>query len=186
MLSITDLKVGVKIDLNDTPYTILRYSQSKQARGGSVVKVTMRNLLTGSSLNQTFQGNDKIQPADITRTKAQYTYNDGDNYYFMDNESFEQFSFSKEQLGDQTHFLIETNDVDIVNYKDVPINIELKPKVEIIVTETPPGVRGDTASGGSKPATLATGLVLQVPFFVNQGDTIRVNTDTSEYVERVS
>lgn len=185
MLSITELKMGTKIILDDMPYVIVQYSQSKQARGGSVVKVSVRNLITGSLLNKTFQGSDKIEEASITRTKAQYMYSDGSDYNFMDNESFNQFSLSTTQLGgNAVKYLIPGTDIDVINFNDEPINIELKPKIEIKVIETPPGVKGDTASGGSKPATLETGLVIQVPLFIKEGDIIRVNTETDEYVER--
>jgi elongation factor P len=186
MLSITDLKVGKKIVLDGEPYNVTSYSQSKQARGGSVVKVKIKNLITGAVLQKTFQGNDKIDEADVSRGSAQFTYADGDEYNFMENETFEQFVFTAEQLGEYTNFLIEGTDVDIINFEGNPVNIELKPKIELKVTETPPGVKGDTASGGSKPATLETGLVVQVPLFIKEGDVIKVNTDTSEYVERVS
>jgi len=185
MLSITDLKVGIKFILNDEPYLVLSYAQSKQARGGSVVKVKVKNLITGSTLYKVYQGSDKLAEADINRTKAQFTYADGNEYNFMDNETFEQFVFTKEQLGEYINYLIEGVDVDVINFRDNPINIQLPPKVELKVTETPPGVRGDTASGGSKPATLETGYIVQVPLFVKEEDVLRVNTETGEYVERV-
>ena len=186
MLSITDLKVGKKIILNDEPYLVTSYSQSKQARGGSVVRVKLKNLITGNSLPRTFQGNDKIEEADIERAKSQFTYADGDTFHFMDNETYDQFELSREQLGDLAVYLIEGNDVDVIKFKGNPINIELKAKIDIKVASAPPGVKGDTAAGGSKPATLETGIVVQVPLFVKEGDIIRVNTETGEYVERVS
>ena len=186
MLTITELRMGVKIIIDGDPYVITAYSQTKQARGGSVVKVTVKNLLNGSTLHKTFQGNDKLEEADITHTRAQYTYKDGDDYNFMDNQTYEQFTLNKEQLGDTTSFLVEGAEVDIMNFEGTPVNVELKPKMDLKVIETPPGVKGDTASGGSKPATLETGLVVQVPLFIKEGEKVRINTDTFEYVERVS
>jgi elongation factor P len=184
MLSITDLKVGTSITLDGQPYIVTAYQQSKQARGGSVVNTKLKNLITGKSLPKTFQGNDKIEAADIGFTRAQYLYNDGSDYHFMDGESYEQFSLSKEELGDTTQYLVDGTDVDIQNYDGKPIGVKLPVKMVLEVTETIPGVKGNTADGGSKPATLETGLVVNVPLFIKEGEKIRVNTDTGEYVER--
>jgi len=184
MLQITDLRIGTKIVVDGDPYVITQYSQSKQARGGSVVRVSIKNLINGSKLQKTFQGNDQLEEADIERTKAQFTYKDGDNYNFMDGESYEQFVLTTEQLGDAVNYLVESQEIDIINFKEVPVCVELKAKVDLKVVSTPPGVKGDTASGGSKPATLETGLIIQVPLFIKEGDLIRVNTETQEYVER--
>lgn len=184
MYSITDLKNDTKITLDGEPYVVTKYEHSKMGRGGAVVRATLKNLKSGATLNRTFQGSDKIEPADITNTKAQYTYSDGDVYYFMDEESFEQFEFSEDVLGDTKYFLIEGKTVDVMNYNGIPINVTVKPKVELTVVETVPGVKGDTVSGGGKPATLETGLVIQVPLFINEGDVVRVNTAEKSYVER--
>lgn len=185
MYGITDLKIGTAINIDGQSYIVTSYSQSKQARGGSVVKTTLKNLVTGATIPKTFQGNDKLQPADVGFSKAQYLYTDGENYHFMDGTTYEQFSLSKENLGDQTLYLIEGTDVDIQNIDGSPVNVRLKPKMELTVKHADPGVKGDTASGGSKPATLETGLVIQVPLFIDTGDKVRVNTETGEYCERV-
>lgn len=184
MLSITDLKVGTAITLDGQPYVVTAYQQSKQARGGSVVNTKLKNLITGNSLPKTFQGNDKIEPADIGYSRAQYLYSDGTDYHFMDGESYEQFSLSGDELGDATQYLVDGTDVDIQNYDGKPIGVKLPIKMELTVTETIPGVKGNTADGGTKPATLETGLVVNVPLFIKEGEKIRVNTDTGEYVER--
>ncbi len=184
MYSITDLKTGTKITLGNDPYVVLKYDHIKMGRGGAVVKATVQNLRTGQVRVESFSGTDKVEPAEIIQKRAQYTYNDGANYYFMNEETFDQFEFSKEILGDTIYFLLEGNTVDVMYYNGNPINVSVKPKVELKVVDTPPGVRGDTATGGSKPATLETGLVVTVPLFINIGDVLRINTETMAYVER--
>ncbi|EKD48210.1 MAG: hypothetical protein ACD_65C00064G0002 [uncultured bacterium] len=184
MLSIAQLKPGITIKLDGSPYIILSATFSKQARGGGTNNAKLKNILTGATIQKTFQGSDQLEPAEITYSKAQYLYNTGSEYHFMDNENFDQFSFAEEDLGDAPKFLLEGSEVDIQNYEGRPISIRLKPKVDLKVIETEPGVKGNTASGGKKPAKLETGLTIQVPLFINEGDKIRVNTDTHEYVER--
>ena len=184
MYSITDLKNATKIIIDNDPYVVMKYEHSKMGRGGAVVRTTLKNLKTGASLTKTFQGSDKIEPADISHSKAQFTYANGDAYNFMDNETYEQFEFSKEILGDIINFLKEGDSVDVMYFNNIPINVSVKPKVDLKVIDTPPGVKGDTVSGGSKPATLETGLVIQVPLFINIGDMVRINTAEQTYVER--
>lgn len=184
MYSITDLKVGTAIKIDGEPYIVTASQHSKQARGGGVMKTTIKNLITGSILQKTFQGNDRIESADLNYKKAQFLYNDGTDYHFMFTDSFEQFSFTPEELGENVYYLLDGNDVDIQLVGDKPINVQVPPKVNLKVAETEPGVRGDTASGGTKPAKLETGLVVQVPLFINEGDILRINTQTGEYVER--
>jgi elongation factor P len=184
MYGITDLKTGVAINLDGQPYIVTSYHHSKQARGSGVMKTTLKNLVTGATVQKTFQGNDKLEPADVGFSKAQYLYSDGSDYHFMNGETYEQFTLQADTLGDQTNYLVEGTDVDIQNIDGKPVNVKLQPKAVLKVTQTDPGVRGDTAAGGSKPATLETGLVLQVPLFINEGDKLRVNTETGEYCER--
>lgn len=185
MLSLAQIKPGVTLKIDGTPYIVLQSVFSKQARGSGTNNTKLKNILTGATIQKTFQGNDQAEPAEITFSRAQYLYNDGSEYHFMDGTTFEQFTFTAEDLGPATGYLIEGNDVDIQNYEGKPISVRLKPKVELKVTETDPGVKGDTASGGKKPATLETGIVIQVPLFISVGDTLRVNTETGDYVERV-
>lgn len=185
MYSIGQLRPGMAILVEDEPFLILAAQHSKQARGSGVCKTKIKNLISGSTINKTFQGSDKLEPADLAFSKAQFLYADGDGYNFMDSESFEQFSLDNETIGDQAHFLVDGMEVDIQKFEGKPIALRLPPKVELEVTQTDPGVKGDTASGGSKPATLESGYTLQVPFFINIGDKIRINTDSGEYVERV-
>ena len=176
MLGITDLKVGAKITLNDTPYVVTWNQHSKQARGSGVMKTKLKNLMTGAALEKTFQGNEKIQPADIQYKRAQYLYKAGESYEFMDQESFETISLGDDILGDAVQFLVDGVDVDLLYFGSTPINIQLPPKMTFEVTQTDPGVRGDTATGGSKPATIETGYVVKVPLFINPGDKIVINT----------
>ncbi len=184
MYGINDLRTGVAINLDGQPFIVTTYHHSKQARGTGVMKTTLKNLLTGNTLQKTFQGNDKIEPAEVRFSKAQYLYNDGSDYYFMDGETYDQFTLPKDNLGDQTNYMLEGTTVDIQNINGKPANLQLQPKVVLKVAQTDPGVKGDTATGGSKPATLETGLVVQVPLFINEGDNLRINTETGEYCER--
>ena len=185
MYSLAELKPGRTVQVEGVPYVILTAQHSKQARGSGVSKTTLRNLLTGATVPRTFQGNDRIEKANVNFSRAQYLYSDGDGCHFMDAQSYEQFSLPADQLGDQKDFLLEGGEVDIQNFDGKPIAVNLPPKINLKVKETEPGVKGDTASGGTKPALLETGLVVQVPLFVNAGDIIRVNTETKQYVERV-
>lgn len=185
MYSIGELRVGKAILVDGEPFIITSAQHSKKARAGGVCKTKLRNLKTGANVQKTFQGNDKLKPADVGYRKCQFLYSDGGEYHFMNNETFEQFSFMADDLGDQTNFLVDGNDVDVLTFEETPIGLQLPPKVVLEVVQTDPGVKGDTASGGSKPATMNTGYVLQVPLFMKEGDKVRVNTESGEYVERV-
>jgi elongation factor P len=183
MYSLTDLKVGTAIQLDGESYIVTSSQHSKQARGGGVMKTTLKNLVTGGTIQKTFQGNDKIDPADVAYSRAQFLYAD-DMFHFMDSETYEQFSLPADNIGDLAKFMVEGQNVDIQNINGAPVNVKVPPKVNLKVTETQPGVKGDTASGGSKPATLETGLVVNVPLFINEDDVLRINTETGEYSER--
>lgn len=186
MYSIAQLRVGTAIQVDGEPYVVTNAVFSKQARGGGVMKTTVRNLITGNTVPMTFQGNEKVEPAEVNYSKAQFLYHQGDDYFFMDSETYEQFSFTKEGLGDQANYLLDGSDVDIQKFNDQPINVQLPPKVNLKVIETAPAVRGDTAQGKvTKPAVLETGVTIAVPIFVKEGDIIRVNTESGEYCERV-
>ena len=185
MLGITDLKVGTKIQIGESPYVVTYSQHSKQARGAGVMKTKLKNLISGKVMDKTFQGSDKIEEAEITFAAAQFLYAKTDQYEFMDQESFETVIFDQSQLGEVVNFLTEGMDVDIQYFEDSAINVQLQPKIEFEVTQTDPGVKGDTAAGGSKPATISTGYVLKVPLFINPGDKIVINTLNGEYCERV-
>lgn len=184
MYSVAQIKPGVAITLNGAPYIVTKSEFSKQARQGGTNKTTLRNLKTGANIQRTFGGNDKAEPADLARTKCQYLYDDGSNCHFMHPETYEQFEIGDELLGDAKLYLLEGGEANILFYEGQPIGVELPAKVVLKVVETTPGIKGDTATGGSKPAKLETGLTVQVPLFINEGDSIRINTEESAYVER--
>ncbi len=184
MLSLTEVKSGKKIILGGEPFVVVEYLHSKIGRGGAVLRTKLQNLITGNMLEHTFQGADKIEEAEITKSHAQYLYQEGKNFLFMDTESYDQFEMSEQVLGKGKEYLIEGTEVLVLNWNGNPINIELPAKVTLLVTDAPPGLKGDTASGGDKVVTTETGLQVTTPLFVKEGDKIIVNTETGNYVSR--
>ncbi|HEX6509020.1 MAG TPA: elongation factor P [Chloroflexota bacterium] len=184
MISTGDLKRGMTIELDGDLWNILEYNHIKIGRGSAQVRIKMRNVKSGTTVERTFQAGEKFRRAIVDRKPVQYLYRENGTYYFMDTETYEQTSMNSQQLGDITGYLKDNQLLDIMTYQDQPIDAELPPSVELAVTTTDPGFRGDTATGGTKPATLETGLVVQVPLFVNEGDVIRVDTRTGQYLER--
>jgi len=185
MISTGDLKKGISLEMDGQLYTIVDWQHIKMGRGGAIVRIKLRNLRSGSIIEKTFDAGERFQRAFLERRPVQYSYNDGDTYYFMDNETYETFPLTGEQLSDAKDYLLDGMRLEIVTYNDEPLNLELPGTVDLEVTYTEPGFKGDTATGGTKPATLQTGKVVQVPLFVTTGDKIRVKTDTGTYVERV-
>lgn len=185
MYVIAELKPGRAVIVDGEPYLITWSQFSKTARQGGVMATKMKNLKTGAVIQNTFQGNDKLEPADVGYRKVQYLYKNDDAYAFMDLQSYEQFDLSEDVVGEAVDFLVEGQECDAMVFEEFPIAINLPATVELKVQETIPGVKGDTATGGSKPATLESGLTVNVPLFINEGDTIKVNTDTREYMERI-
>ena len=180
-----DLKKGTAVELDDEPYIVVDYDQRKMQQRAPVLRIRLRELRTGRLVERTFQGYDVMfTPASVERRTVQKIYTEDELHYFMDTESFEQFPLTKDQIGDALQYLVEQTTVDLVLFRDQPVTIEMPITVELKVTETAPGFRGDTAQGGSKPATLETGLVVQVPLFVNEGDTLKVDTRSGEYLSR--
>ncbi len=184
MLNLSDIKTGKAITFNGEPYLVTFHQHSKTGRAGAVLRTKLRSLKNGAVLEKTFQGADKIEEADIAKTKAQYLYRDGSDFAFMDSASFEQFSLSKSVIGDLAKYLVENTEVTVLNYNNQPINIELPVKMEFKVVEAPPAIRGNTADGGTKLVTLETGIKVNTPLFIKEGDILRINTETGEYVER--
>lgn len=184
MLSLSEIKPGKVIKLNEQPYVITKADHHKVARGGAVLKTKLRNLIDESVLDKTFQGNDKAEEADVEKKKVNYMYSDEDNAYFMDNETYDQFSLSLDSIGEKKKFMKDGTDVDMLYFQDKPVAVELPIKMDFQVTEAPPGIKGDSASNVTKQVTVETGAKLNVPLFINEGDVIRVNTETGEYVER--
>lgn len=185
MLNLTEIKTGKTITLGNEPYLVTFHQHSKTGRAGAVLRTKLRNLKTGAVLEKTFQGSDKIEEAEIIKAKAQYLYRESDNYFFMDNANYEQFSLPKSVLGNLANYLVEGTEATILNFNGQPINIELPIKIELKVVEAPPAIRGNTADGGTKQVTLETGIKVSTPLFVKVGDVLRINTETGEYVERV-
>jgi len=185
MYSTADLKKGLKIELDGAPYIIVDFLHVKPGKGGAFVRTKIKHLVTGKVLDQTFRSGERVKRPDLVEREMQFLYREGDNFYMMDNENFEQLALTAEQLGDVVLFLIDNLNVKVLFFNQAPVAVELPTFVELEVTETEPGVRGDTASGGNKPATLESGAVVQVPLFINEGDRIKVDTRTSAYIERV-
>lgn len=184
MLNLTDIKTGRKIIWNGEPYVVMDYLHSMIGRGGAVMRTKLKNLLSGAIIDYTFQGVEKVEEAEISKSHAQYLYRDGEEYQFMDTVTYDQFSLSKKVLGDMPMYLIEGTEVSILNWNDQPINLELPVKVTLKVTDAPPGIKGDTASGGGKVVTLETGIQITTPLFVKTGDSVIVNTEKGTYVSR--
>jgi elongation factor P len=179
-------KNGLKIELDGEPFTITFFQHVKPGKGGAFVRTKVRNLKTGRVLDRTFRSGEKVDEADVEDRSMQYLYHDGSSYIFMDNSSYDQVPFSEDQIGDATKFLKENLEVDVLFWRGNPINIELPSFIEATVTQCDPGVKGDTASGATKPATIETGAVIQVPLFIKEGEVLRVDTRSGEYVERVN
>ncbi|MFQ5873540.1 MAG: elongation factor P [Dehalococcoidia bacterium] len=185
MIDTGDIKKGLTIELDGHLHKILDFKHIKIGRGTAQVRMKLRNLQGGHTIERTFQAGERFAVARLERRTAQYLYRDEDLFYFMDTETFEQSPLPAELLENVSTYLTEGMSVDIIVHGDEPIDIELPTAVDLTVTETPPGFKGDTAQGGTKPATLETGLTVNVPLFVNEGDTVRVDTRTGAYLERV-
>ncbi|MFC1651537.1 elongation factor P [Patescibacteria group bacterium] len=184
MLSLKSIKPGKIIDLEGNPYLVISAQHSKQARGSAVLKTKLKNIVSGSVINQTFQGNDKLEEAVLEDFKAQYLYEDDGNYHFMNQENYEQFSLDAEQVGSAKNYLKEEMIVTIQTHDENPISLKLPIKMDFKVTGADPAVKGNTAQNATKLVEIETGYKLQVPLFIEEGDGVRVNTETGEYVER--
>ena len=185
MIDVNDLRKGVTFTLDGQLYKVLDYSHNKPGRGNATIRTRLYNLRTGANIERTFQSGDRVQDIRLDHHQVQYLYRDGDLYYFMDNDTYEQTPVSGQMLGDAVHYLKENQEVKLTFYEGQPLDIELPTAVELKVVESEPGVRGDTATGANKLATTETGLKVQVPLFVNVGDTIKVDTRTGVYLTRV-
>jgi elongation factor P len=185
MIDTGELRKGLIIEHEGALQRIIDYQHVKQGRGSAFVRLTMRNLRTGSTTTNTFQAGSKFPLVRLERQRAQYLYPEDDHYNFMDIDSFEQFALSRETLGDALNWIKENDTIDLLTHNGEPIDIEIPITVNLQITQTDPGLRGDTATGGTKPATLETGVVVNVPLFVSEGDTIKVDTRTGQYLERV-
>jgi elongation factor P len=186
MIGVQDLRKGTTfIDEDGNLYKVLEYQHVKQGRGNATIKTKLRNVKTGSTIDKNFQSGGRVQDVRLDHQNVQYLYNDGEHYTFMDTETYEQPVLSKDLIGEGVGFLKENIMVELLSYEGQPIEVQLPTTVDLKVADTAPGYKGDTASGGGKPATLETGVVVTVPFFVNAGDTVRVDTRDGTYVTRV-
>jgi len=179
-----DLRPGMKIELDKAPYVVVDYQWVKPGKGGALNRTKLRNLRTGSIVERTFRTEEKVDSAALEERRAQFLYRSDDEFHLMDTESYEQFFLRDAQMGDAPKYLKEEMVVTIISHRGAPLTVEVPIFVELAVVETDPGVRGDTASGGSKPATVETGAVIQVPLFINVGDRLRIDTRTGAYIER--
>lgn len=180
----TDLKKNVLITLDGQPYKVIEYSQKVMGRGGSIVNVKVKNLITGALLPKTFKGQEKIEPAEVTTRKVQYLYHDDDKFYFMDPETFEQYELAADMVGDMQDFMKDGDEMEIQFYNGTAINLALPKNLWLKVTYTENAVKGDTTSSVQKDATLETGVVIKVPAFIKTGDVVSVDTETRSYRER--
>jgi len=185
VISTAELKKGATIELDGKLYSILDYSHIKTGRGSAQVRLKLRDVRGGGTIEHTCQAGAKFARAHVERREMQYLYSDDDFYYFMNTENFEQIPVSIDKFGDANKYLKENDTCELVLYGDEVIGVELPMTVELTVTETDPGFKGDTATGGTKPARMETGLVVNVPLFIEEGTKIRVNTDSGAYIERV-
>ena len=180
----TDLKKNVLITLDGQPYKVIEYSQKVMGRGGSIVNVRVKNLITGALIPKTFKGQEKIDPAEVTTKKVQYLYKDEDKFYFMDPSTFEQYELSNDLVGDSKDFMKDGDEMEIQFYNGSAINLTLPKNLWLEVTYTENAVKGDTSTSVMKDATLETGVVVKVPAFIKTGDVISVDTETYAYRER--
>ena len=185
MIDVNELRKGVTFTMDGELYKVLEYQHHKPGRGKANIRTTLRNIRTGSTLQHNFISGDRVDDIRIERRGVQYLYNDGDFYYFMDTETYEQTTLSAAALGDQARYLKENLELSLTTYEDEPLDVELPTTVELEIVEAEVAVAGDTATGALKKVTLETGLKVQVPLFIEQGDVIRVDTRTGEYVTRV-
>jgi len=185
MYSTTDFRKGLKIEIAGEPYIIVDFQHVKPGKGGAFVRTRLKSLLTGNVIDQTFRSGDRVDKPDLEEREMQFLYETGGEYHFMDTHTFEQLFLTADQMGESKDFLKENLVIKALFHNKRPIGIEVPMFVELKVVKSEPGLKGDTASGATKPATLESGAVIQVPLFVEEGDIIRVDTRTSEYITRV-
>lgn len=185
MISTGELKRGVAIEFEGQPCSILEWQHVKIGRGGAIVRMKLRNLRTGSTIDRTCDAGEKFKRVYLDHSTVTFQYQDGDHYHFMDTSTYDDVVLTSAQLGDAKNYLIDNLELNLITLDGEPISVEPPEKIDLRVTYTEPGYKGDTATGGNKPATTETGLVVQVPLFITTGDVIRVNTSSGAYVERV-
>jgi elongation factor P len=184
--STAEFRRGLKIELDGKPYIMVDFQHVKPGKGGAFVRTKLKSLVTGAVLEKTFRSGEKVEKPHLEEKHMQYLYRDTDGFHFMDTDTYDQIYIAADHVGSSADFLSEGLELMVLYHDNVPISLELPTFVELPIIRTEPGVKGDTASGGTKPAKLSTGLMVQVPLFVNEGDILKVDTRTGEYIERVS
>ncbi len=182
----SQFKNGLKVEIDGSPFVMIYFQHVKPGKGGAFVRTKVKNLLTGKVLDRTFRSGEKLPEADVEEKKMQYLYQDGEDLIFMDTATYDQTPMSDEVLVDAKKFLQENETVDVLFWRGSPVNVELPPFIEAVVSQCDPGFKGDTASNVTKPATIETGAVVAVPLFIKEGEKIRIDTRTGEYSERVN
>jgi elongation factor P len=185
MYSTSEFKKGLKIELDGAPYIIVDFQHVKPGKGGAFVRTKLKNLLTGRVVDQTFRSGERLKRPDLIEREMQYLYREGDRFCMMDNETYEQLMLTAEQVGEARIYLIENQNVKVLWFNQQPVAAEGPTFVELAVTQTDPGLKGDTATGSTKPATLESGATVMVPLFISEGDRVKVDTRTGSYIERV-
>ena len=183
-ISTADFKTGMTLDLDEGLYQLVDFQHVKPGKGGAFVRTTLKNVRSGSVLEKTFRAGEKMERAVIDKREMQYLYNDGDSFVFMDNGTYDQLNVSPATLGDATNYLTESSTLTMMMYGDEIVGVDLPASVELTIAATEPGVQGDRVSGAKKPATLETGLVVQVPLFIEPGERIKVDTRSAEFISR--
>ncbi|MEW9677507.1 elongation factor P [Lentibacillus sp. L22] len=186
MISVNDFKTGLTIEVDNDIWQVMEFQHVKPGKGAAFVRSKLRNLRNGNIQEKTFRGGEKVNTAHVETKKMQYLYASGDTHAFMDTNTYEQIELQTSQIEYELQFMKENMEVSVITYEGEVLGVQLPNNVELEVTETEPGIKGDTASGGSKPATLETGLIVQVPFFVNKGDVLVINTSDGKYVSRAN
>jgi len=184
-VSTTEFRNGLKIEIDGEPYVIVEFQHVKPGKGGAFVRTKFKSLKSGNVTDKTFRAGEKVDVPNLEEKTMQYLYAADKDRVFMDTSTYEQVSLNEKQLGDSINYLKENMEIKVLYHKEQPINIDVPMFVELAIAKTDPGVRGDTASGGSKPATLESGAVIKVPFYLNEGDVVKVDTRTGTFIERV-
>ena len=183
-ITTNDLKNGMSLDLDEGLFQVVEFQHVKPGKGGAFVRTTLKNVRNGAVVDKTFRAGEKVERAIIDKREMQFLYREGDDYVFMDNQSYEQVNVTSVALGDAANYLIEGNAAVLQMYGDEIVGVDLPAAVELAIAETEPGIQGDRVSGARKPATLETGLIVQVPLFVGPGDRVKVDTRTGDYLSR--
>jgi len=185
LISANELRTGVTFEIDGQAFAVIQFTHIKPGKGSPFVRLKMKNLMTGNVVEQTFRPEEKVKSAYLEHKKMQYLYDTDGVYTFMDSETYEQIGLTRDDLGDAVNYLIENIAVDVVYFLDKPVSVELPTFIEAVITRSDPGVKGDTATGANKPAQIETGFTVMVPLFVDEGDKIRIDTRSGEYLERV-